>query len=135
MRHARYIFLLILLFAVLTGCKREDEEIIPGLSWTMSDANPVLEPSNAPSTDLVSGWYNKNVWFPWVIKDGPTLKMWFTGTNTEGEESIGYATGSNGEDWTIQALVFEPSITPGSWDSGGVWNHCVIKDRWPRVGA
>ena len=119
---------LLLCFAVCSGCKKEDDDFIPGLSWQMSSANPVLNPSDEPTTGLC-GWYNRAIWYPSVIKDGTTFKMWFTGTNTDDEDRIGYATSANGESWTIQQTpVFEPSPTPGSWDSGGVWHHCVIKD-------
>jgi predicted GH43/DUF377 family glycosyl hydrolase len=110
------------------GCRKEDNTFIPGLSWQMSSANPVLEPSDEPTTDLC-GWYNEAVWYPAVVKDGTTFKMWFTGTNTDNEDGIGYATSSNGESWTIhQTPVFEAAPAPGSWDCGGVWHHCVLKD-------
>ncbi len=119
---------LLLCFAVCSGCREEDDDFLPGLSWQMSSANPVLNPSDEPTTDLC-GWYNQAVWYPWVVKDGAAFKMWFTGTNTDGEDRIGYATSSNGESWTIQQTpVFEPSSTPGSWDYGGVWHHCIVKD-------
>lgn len=119
---------LLMFFATCSGCGKEDDDFIPGLSWQMSSANPVLNPSDEPTTGLC-GWYNQAVWYPSVIKDGTTFKMWFTGTNTDDEDRIGYATSSNGESWTIQQTpVFEAAPTPGSWDSGGIWHHCVIKD-------
>lgn len=129
MRCSVIVLSLVLLFAALAGCKRIDDEVIPGLTWTMSDYNPVLEPNSEPSTALC-GWYNGNVSFPWVVKEGADFKMWFTGTNTEGEDRIGYASNWDGQDWNYvyENAVFEASPAPGSWDSGGVWNHCVIKD-------
>jgi len=125
----RFICLSIVLVMVFlsVGCKRSDDELIPGMAWTMNVANPVLSPNSEPATNLY-GWYNKHVSFPWVIKDASLYRMWFTATNTLGEDRIGYASSANGEDWTVYDNPVLDVASPASWDSGGVWNQCVIED-------
>ncbi len=121
---------ILVILCIAAGCRAEDQEAIPGMTWRTYVNNPVIRPSGQPSTGL-RGWYNHDASFPWVIYDDPDFKMWFTGINTEDESCIGYATSSNGVGWQIYELaVFEPA-SPGSWDSGGVWCHCVIKETGP----
>lgn len=113
---------------LLAGCgKSEEMEIIPGLTWTMWESNPVLSPSEEASA-APYGYYNGSVSLPWVIKEGATYTMWFTATNTEGEDTIGRAVGPNGVDWTPNSEPVFTAGAPGSWEGGGVWSHCVIED-------
>jgi predicted GH43/DUF377 family glycosyl hydrolase len=108
---------------------------LDGTGWTKSASNPVLSPGGAGSWDV------KGVYFPAVIKDGTTFKMWFTGVNASGMGQVGYATSTNGTVWTKYAG--NPVMTvgaSGSWDSTYVGQVSVVKvgtlyKMWYRGGS
>jgi hypothetical protein len=65
-----------------------------------------------------------------VIKEGATYKMWYTGEDIDGIYTIGYATSSDGIDWT-KGNNGEPVINIGpvnKFDGGGAAMPSVIKD-------
>jgi hypothetical protein len=65
-----------------------------------------------------------------VIKEGATYKMWYTGEDKDGIYTIGYATSSDGIDWT-KGNNGEPVISIGpvnKFDGGGAAMPSVIKD-------
>jgi hypothetical protein len=67
---------------------------------------------------------------PWVIKDGATYKMWYSGKASDGRWRIGYATSSDGLTWTRQNSgnpVFDRGLV-ARFDGGGVAYPSVIKD-------
>ena len=93
-----------------------------GISWTEYAGNPVLDVGEAGS------WDDERVYKPYVIFDGSTYHMWYSGldgTNTR----IGYATSSDGIIWTKYAanpvLVLGSS---GTWDDMFVESPCVLYD-------
>jgi hypothetical protein len=90
-----------------------------GIDWIVYADNPVL-----PVGD--EGWDEQEADGPTVIKDDGLYKMWYHGCDhdyTVG--SIGYATSTNGLDWT--KYVGNPVLTGtvGAWDENSIW--------WPRV--
>jgi hypothetical protein len=95
--------------------------------WSKSGSNPVL-------TVGVSGkWDDEHISLPWVILDGGTYKMWYTGTDDptgETDIQIGYATSPDGIAWTRQNSG-NPVLQKGSvndWDADSVEHSTVIKD-------
>jgi len=67
-------------------------------TWTKYSGNPVLNYS-------ASGWDTYNSGSPNVIYESSTWKMWYSGTTvtTGGGNSMGYATSSDGYNWTKYA--------------------------------
>lgn len=97
-----------------------------GIHWTQSTSNPVLLPGPAGS------WDSEFVMTPGVIFQDGIYKMWYRGSNNpngSGGDGIGYATSTNGVNWTKYAG--NPVLTvgaAGSWDSGAIWSANVIED-------
>jgi len=92
------------------------------VSWTKDNNNPIMSPS--PGT-----WESSAVSFPFVLKDGDTLKMWYNGDDGT-YNRVGYATSTNGINWT-KSTGENPVLdvgAPGSWDDIGVFNPNVIFD-------
>jgi len=82
---------------------------LDGISWNRDEGNPIPEIASGP-----------------VMKDGDTLKTWFT----DGEQNLFYATSLNGKKWEKHAgsgLALGPA---GDWDDGGgFWGpNTVIKE-------
>lgn len=93
-----------------------------GLDWTIYPGNPVLQAGG------VGDWDEMESDGPTVILDGGVYKMWFHGCNGDYSIcSIGYATSTNGIDWTKYGS--NPVLTPGisgTWDAGAiVWPYAV----------
>lgn len=69
---------------------------------------------------------------PCVIKDGSTYKMWYLGYDSKQWAGIGYATSTNGIDWTKVRGPFANGavLVPGAldFDAYRVGYTCVIKD-------
>jgi predicted GH43/DUF377 family glycosyl hydrolase len=75
----------------------------------------------------ISGsWNSEGVAAPSVIKDGNTYKMWFSGRNSSGVWSIGYATSSNGIDWNqhVNNPIFVNNL---SWEGSHVSSADIIQ--------
>ncbi len=93
-----------------------------GLTWTRHGSAPVLSPGP------VGSWDAGQVGFPSVIKDADTFKMWYTALDTADIGRVGYATSSDGLNWTKYAG--NPVLTvggPGSWDTAYVGAPQVVK--------
>jgi predicted GH43/DUF377 family glycosyl hydrolase len=97
-----------------------------GINWTKYSANPVLTAGSA------SDWNNLLISNVRVLRDGDTLKLWFASPDgypnsqpTDGKGNIGYATSTDGINWTKypnpvliagvgnspdSAVVAEPSV-------------------------
>jgi len=92
-----------------------------GINWLKYPQNPVVTwdlDINKP----------KNIITPTVIKDNDIYKMWFTSSFTDHDNydfTIGYATSSNGIQWTIQS--FEQLKPSQNWDSIGLTHPFVLK--------
>jgi predicted GH43/DUF377 family glycosyl hydrolase len=96
-----------------------------GTTWTRQNS------SNAVLTIGASGKFDdQHVTNPWVIKDGSTWKMWYTGTKvSDGIKRIGYATSSDGITWVKQNggnAVLDVGAG-GMFDAAGVLSCSVFK--------
>ena len=87
-------------------------------NWTKYAGNPVLGPG--PSGQ----WDDKTVGYPAVLLDGGTYKMWYVGQKGDNPYAFGYATSSDGINWTRYAG--NPVLSTGSWDSWHVMEPWVI---------
>ncbi len=88
-----------------------------GIAWTKHSSNPVL-------TGTPGKWDEGTANEPAVLKDGSTLKMWYT---HEGFE-MGYATSFDGIEWIKlpDAPILRPG-TSGDWDASDISDPFVIK--------
>ena len=75
--------------------------------------NPVL------SEEEGSDWESDGVGAPWVIKDGDTYKMWYTGIDENLNSRIGYAESGDGISWERRGMVIDLGAS-GTWDENGV---------------
>lgn len=99
-----------------------------GINWTKYPGNPVLVPGNN------SSWYNTFLSSPSVIKEGTVYKMWFTtldayvnGQPTDGKGNIGYATSSNGINWSVHPAAVLIAGDQNNWDSASAAEPSVLK--------
>ena len=83
-----------------------------GVAWTKYQGNPL----NMGLARVVE---------PWVIYDGSTFKMWYTGITDA--HRIYYATSPDGINWTPEGMVLDKG-GPGSWDEHQVRNPVVLFD-------
>ena len=99
-----------------------------GIAWTVvtgAETNgSVLDIGSASDFD------EQFVHYPNVIKDGATYKMWYTGTDTNGsgQNTIGYATSSDGETWAKQGQVLGNGPNSEDFDDFHTESGNVIKD-------
>jgi predicted GH43/DUF377 family glycosyl hydrolase len=90
-------------------------------NWTKYPGNPVLTPGPYNS------WEDYTVYSPFVLKDGDTLKMWYTGSKSFDVDHIGYATSTDGIHWQKDSA--NPVLlagAPGSWDDEVVSHPKII---------
>ena len=90
-----------------------------GINWTKYSGNPVLSPSEA--------WEGSQLVLPEVIKHDGIYKMWYQ--NVSIPRHIGYATSSDGINWTKHAG--NPVINAGAsgeWDDNQIGPGTVIID-------
>ncbi|MGD8306453.1 MAG: hypothetical protein PVF17_07350, partial [Ignavibacteria bacterium] len=92
--------------------------------WADVVSQLVLDYGNAEA------WDEMAVFNPTVIKDGDTLKMWYTGTSDYllyANKRIGYAWSVDGTTWykLEYNLVLEPTLP---WENSSVSTGTVIKD-------
>ena len=81
--------------------------------------NPVLE--NGPT----GSWDSWAAHSPWIIFDGQSYKMWYTGGNgTPGIQAIGYATSSDGLNWEKYS---NNPVLKGEQIISDLNDACVIK--------
>jgi len=98
-------------------------ESADGKDWDVSPANPILGPGQSGKWD---DWYRGQVA---VIYDGGLYKMWYSGGRRSGAWQTGYATSTDGLDWSIYAgnPVLQAGAA-GSWDEEESDGPAVIKD-------
>ena len=92
-----------------------------GINWTCPQPDPVLIPGNS------GDWDEMWVLDPMVTYEGGEFKMWYSGVDNDDQRRIGYATSSDGLNWTKDTAhnpVF--SGAPGEWDEGHVGNHALV---------
>ncbi len=93
-----------------------------GVTWTKYGGNPVLD-LGAPGS-----WEEIEVAVPWVLYDNGAYKMWYTGQDTAGHYAIGYATSSDGINWTKYSGNPVLSGDMGTWDETGLLASSVLFD-------
>ncbi len=59
---------------------------IDGLEWTECPNNPIMSKNDGVA------WRNNRTYTPNIIRDGDLYEMWFTGRDTAGNYTIGFAT-------------------------------------------
>lgn len=93
-------------------------------AWRHVTSQPVL------SYGAAGRWDNGSVFWPAVIKDGDTLRMWYAGSDEVlglGITQIGYAWSLNGISWNRYAR--NPVLSAQLfWEGGVVVSPAVIKD-------
>ena len=89
-----------------------------GISW--SKQGMVLDTGNN------GNFSEAHLYYPHVIKDGSTYKMWYSANNGSYAQ-ICYATSSDGISWNKHGLVLGIDSTILT-ESGAVYHSCVIKD-------
>jgi len=99
-----------------------------GITWTKYTGNPVLVPGDS------SSWYNTFVSGPSVILESGIYKMWFTAPDlvinnqpTDGKGNIGYATSTDGMNWTVYTSPVLIAGAQSNWDSVSCAEPSVIK--------
>ena len=94
-----------------------------GIHWSKWPG-PVLTPSTTQTA-----WDSGGVYSPSVIWNGQIFGLWYSGLNQTGVvPRIGYSTSPDGGTWTKSASnpILFPG-PPGSWDSAGVEQPCVVQ--------
>ncbi len=92
-----------------------------GTSWTKYGGNPVLV-AGSPGD-----WDSDGVGLPCVLYNGSAYEMWFSGFDGSNRGRIGYATSSDGINWT--KYTGNPILTeglPGEWDDQGPMGSSVL---------
>ena len=94
---------------------------IDGRNWTKQNSgNPVLTWGSS------GAWDDSGLYMLYVMKDGSTYKMWYTGQHTA--YKIGYATSSDGIAWTKYASNPVFAGDGSGFDSSWVAGASVLKD-------
>ena len=93
-----------------------------GVTWTKSQANPVLD------TGSVGSWDSSELRSPFVILDGELYRMWYTGFDGSIQQ-FGYATSTDGVTWTKHnGNPIMGRGVGGSWDDVWMASPRVIMD-------
>lgn len=73
-----------------------------------------------------SGSWDDTPYHPEVLFDGTAYHMWYSGCNLAGDLcQVGYATSTNGAQWTRRGLVL-PQGSAGTWDDGSTDHAAVL---------
>lgn len=98
-----------------------------GINWTADHDTPLIGVGGPGAFD------EKHTGFCWVIKDGTTYKMWYSGNNYSAPDGpgwqVGYAESANGTTWVKYGS--NPVLLRGTgddWDADGLGAPTVIKD-------
>jgi predicted GH43/DUF377 family glycosyl hydrolase len=110
------LLILIIIFALSTG------PILAQIDWLRYAFNPVLDMGSTGSWDAADIRSSR------MILDGDTLKMWYTGVNTQFVGRIGYASSLDGINWTKHPDPVLDIGPAGSFDDGWVLCGFVIKE-------
>jgi len=92
-----------------------------GQTWAKNPGNPVLEKGPPGS------WDCEEIGEPAVIKDGGVYRMWYWGYDGA-NGCVGYATSSDGLNWTKHPSAVMDIGPPGSFDDVSATEFSVLKD-------
>ncbi len=92
-----------------------------GLNWTRVSNNPVLPLGDPGNWDEQWTYVNSVLW------DEGVYKMWYTGMNSSGISSIGYATSSDGISWVKYSGNPVLKGSADKWDGANNQNARVIR--------
>jgi hypothetical protein len=98
-----------------------------GINWTADHDTPLINVGGTGAFD------EKHTGFCWVIKNGSTYKMWYSGNNNTAPDGpgwqVGYAESSDGTTWVkYGSNPVLPKGSGGQWDEAGVGAPTVIWD-------
>ncbi|MFC2170663.1 T9SS type A sorting domain-containing protein [Calditrichota bacterium] len=91
--------------------------------WVECDDNPIMIEGGG------GAWNESGIGCPMVIIDGDTLKMWFCGTDDNNMYQIGYASSTDGVDWTEYEDNPVHTRSGDPWDAVGIFLPSVIKNE------
>ncbi len=96
-------------------------KVILATEWRKYPLNPIVEGSPG-------AWDQYGASSPFVLKEGGTYKMWYSGWNGTAT-SFGYAESEDGVNWT--EYEHNPVLTsgpPGSWESYAIHTPRILKE-------
>ena len=122
----RLITSIVGLMILFAACKKnQDSNPCPNLgqeqSWKKYDGNPVFAAGQKSWDDGIILGHS-------VIKRGNTFSMWYSGGHDIFGLSIGYASSTDGLNWTRSTANPVLQATPGTWDELGVSIPVILKD-------
>ena len=89
------------------------------MEWVREGA--CLPPAQPGEADALRAWR------PWVVQDGETLSMWYSGHDGTTWRIL-HATGLPDATWERRGVVIEPGLA-GETDDYGVQSPCVVRTR------
>jgi hypothetical protein len=92
-----------------------------GITW--STPQLVMDIGTEPN-----GFTNVNSLGGWVIKDGSTYKMWFSGYQSSSAHRMLYTTSTDGVSWSTPEICFGPDNNAYGLDATWAIYPCVIKE-------
>ncbi len=104
-----------------------------GINWTKHPDNPIFHKNDGVA------WRNDRTYTPWVLYDPANFsghgdfcpfKMWFSGKDTQGKYSVGYASATPVDAGPDQRVCEGGSPIPlvGAVPSGGTWSGTGVSD-------
>ncbi len=122
----RLIFAGVGLIILLSACKKDEGHQYTPLEkqqvWKKEDRNPVFIKGNKALDDGIILGHS-------VIKTTSTYKMWYSGGHgIESLNGIGYATSTDGINWTRYSGDPVFLGKPGSWDESNVAIPVILQD-------
>jgi predicted GH43/DUF377 family glycosyl hydrolase len=93
-----------------------------GVNWTDDPTNPVLTRNDT------GNWANWHVFGASVLKESGKYRMWFTGQDTGWVKQIGYAEGTQPNNFSADPDPVLSNTDGFAYDAYGLWNPAVIKD-------
>ena len=90
-----------------------------GINWTKCASNPVLK------TGVANSWDALDAGLATVVNVSGEYRMWYSGEKVADQWSIGYASSTNGIDWT--KFTNNPVLVKGAgWDATNVFFPSVL---------
>jgi predicted GH43/DUF377 family glycosyl hydrolase len=94
-----------------------------GITWTKAATNPVLS-GTVGAWDAAPGEHA-----PFVLKEDGVYAMWYEGRDASGVRQLGYATSTNGLDWTKPLTAPVLAAGPDGYDQQGAAHGTVLHEE------